>query len=472
MRVTLKGGAYQAQSIIADAQRCINLYPEQNPDQANSEFTHYQTPGLTLVSSPPVAGVCRCIYTATNGQRFDVIGQNVYAVNAGNTYTNIGTLATVSGMVSISDNGTNAILVDGSTVGWKISLTTNAMIQLVDPAFYGADKVDYVDGFFIFNKPNSAQWYISNYQDVTFNPLDIASKSTDADSLVTLIVIHRDIWLLGALNTEVWYNTGAADFTFGRLPGIYIEHGCAAKYSVAKIDTSVFWLSKDRQGQGIVVRGANYQAERISTHAIETAIASYSTISDAIGYTYQYGGHAFYMLSFPTADVTWCFDLATQQWHQRAFLNPDGSLSRHLSNCHSANGGRNLVGDWQNGSVYQFDPNSYTDNGKPILRLRSFPYIGNDSKRVFYHQFVADMEVGRGLADFTDPMVRLRWSDDQGASWGNAVSQSLGKQGQYLTSVQFQRLGYARDRVFELSWSAAVKTALNGAFIDMKVART
>jgi hypothetical protein len=40
--------------------------------------------------------------------------------------------------------------------------------------------------------------------------------------------------------------------------------------------------------------------------------------------------------------------------------------------------------------------------------------------------------------------------------------------GEYLTSVQFQRIGYARDRVFEVSWSSSVRTALNGAFIDLK----
>jgi hypothetical protein len=33
-------------------------------------------------------------------------------------------------------------------------------------------------------------------------------------------------------------------------------------------------------------------------------------------------------------------------------------------------------------------------------------------------------------------------------------------------------LGMARDRVFKLQWSAAVKTALNGAFIRMKECRT
>ncbi|CAJ0682069.1 hypothetical protein R77591_01649 [Ralstonia mannitolilytica] len=473
MRVVLTGGAYTARSLIADAQRCVNLYPEMNPQDAAAPVTHYPTPGLTLISSPPVAGESRCIYTATTGQRYEVVGSNVYSVDLNNVYTLLGSLTTTSGHVCMIDNGTSAFLVDGSPSGKTINLATNAMSSVSDPAFYGADRVDIVDGFFVFNKPYSQQFYISNYNDITFNSLDIASKSTFPDKLVTLGVMHREIWLIGEQTTEVWYNTGSADFTFGRMPGVFIEQGCVAKHSLAKHDLNLFWLGRDKNGQGIVIQGKNYTANRISTHAIEQEFQTYSRLDDAIGYTYQQGGHPFYVLSFPTANKTWCYDLATGQWHQRGYLEADGSVSRHRGACHSFNQGRNLVGDYATGKVYSLDPNAYTDNGNPILHIRSFPHIGAAGKRALFRQFVADMEVGQGLpGDTADPEVRLRWSDDRGFSWGNYVSGSLGKAGDYISVIQYQRLGYARDRVFELSWSAPVKTALNGAYIDMSAART
>lgn len=474
MRIPLTSGAYQAKSIIANAQRSINLYAEANPQDAPTPFTYYPTPGLTLVSTPPVSAESRCIYTSTNGRRYEVVGANVYYVDAGNLYTLLGTLSSVGGPVSMADNGTDAFVVDGTQTGFTIDLTSNVMTQCVDPAFYGADKVDYVDGYFLFNKPQTQQFYISLYDDIAFDSLDIASKSTYSDNLVTLAVMHREIWLFGELTTEVWYNTGASDFTFGRMPGVFIEHGCAAKHSVTKIDLALFWLAKDLQGQGIVFAGKNYQADRISTHALEQEFLTYSRIDDAIGFSYLQGGHAFYVLTFPTANKTWCFDTATGQWAQRGYLEADGTFSRHRMNCHSANGGRNIVGDWQTGLVYQLDPNAYTDNGAAMEYVRGFPHIGGaDGNRVLFRQFIADMEVGRGLpGDTAAPQVRLRWSDDRGASWGNAVSGSMGKVGEFLTSIQFQRLGYARDRVFELSWSAPVRTALNGAWVDVSRART
>jgi hypothetical protein len=473
MRVPLTTGAYQTRSVIAEAQRSVNLYAEANPQDAPAPFTYYPTPGLTPVSTPPASGECRAIYTASNGNRYDVVGGVVYAVN-GSSYTQIGTLPTTTGPVSIVDNGTDAFVVDGSSSGYTISLSDNSMTQCTDPAFYGADKVDYVDGYFIFNKPATQQFYISLFNDIKFDSLDIASKSTYSDNLVTHAVMHREIWLFGELTTEVWYNTGASDFTFGRMPGVFIEHGCGAKHSVAKIDLALFWLSKDLQGQGIVFAGKNYSAERISTHAIEQEFSTYSRIDDAVGFSYLQGGHAFYVLSFPTANKTWCFDTATGQWAERGYLEADGTFSRHRANCHSSNGGRNLVGDYETGAVYALDPSAYTDDGNPILCIRSFPHIGGaDGNRVMFRQFIADMEVGNGLpVDTAAPEIRLRWSDDRGRSWGNSVTSSLGKVGEFLTSIQWQRLGYARDRVFELSWSAPVKTALNGAWVDASRART
>jgi hypothetical protein len=66
-----------------------------------------------------------------------------------------------------------------------------------------------------------------------------------------------------------------------------------------------------------------------------------------------------------------------------------------------------------------------------------------------------------------DNLINLEWSDDRGHSYGSPVSQNIGDRGAYITSLQWQRLGYARDRVFRISWSVPLRTALQGAFIDI-----
>lgn len=475
MRVALTQGAYTARSIIADCQRSINLYAELNPQDAPAPVTHYPTPGLVRLLTFPDGKVVRGVYRASNGNLYAVCGKSVYSVASNWTYSLLGTIADGPNPVSMADNGISLFLVDGTTAGYTVNLASNAFAAVSDPNFYGADRVDFVDTYFLFNQPGTNKFYISLSNSTAFNGLDLAGKIGYPDPLQAVIVMHREVWLIGQLTTEIWYNSGAADFTFQQMPGAFIEHGCAAKYSVTKYDLSVFWLSQDQQGNTIVLKGSNYQAARISTHAIETAIGSYSTISDAIGYTYQQGGHAFYVLTFPTAGKTWAYDMATELWHERAYSDPvNGSLTRHRGNCSTFAYGVNVVGDYVNGALYSYDLNTYTDDGRPIRRIRSFPHLLNDGKRVFYRQFIADMEVGTaaGTVDGTDPEVWLRWSDTRGASWSNPILGTMGAAGEYLTSIQFQRLGMARDRVFELSWSAAVKTALNGAFIDSSPAAT
>ncbi len=477
MRVALTGGAYTARSVIAGAQRCVNLYPEMVPQPQGepAPTAHYPTPGLVSLATPPSPAAGRGLCRASSGQLFAIVGSTVYAVSSGWGWTALGTIAAGATPVSMADNGTTLVLVDGSTAGYTVDLSTLAFGAIGDSAFYGADRVDFSDTYFLFNKPGTPQFYISGSQAVTFDPLDFADKTSSADSLVGVVELRSEIWLLGELFSEVWINSGASDFTFQRLPAGVIEHGCCAKYSIAKQDASVFWLSQDRAGEGIVLMGGGIEVKRISTHAIEAEFGTYATLSDAVGFSYQQGGHVFYVLTFPTADKTWVFDASTGLWHERMWLDDQGVEHRHRGAFHAFAYGANVVQDWQTGALYRLDPDAYDDAGQPIRRVRSFPHMLADGRRVMYRQFIADMEVGTvsGVAaGQNEPQVFLRWSDSRGQSWGNPVGSSLGATGAYQTSIQFQRLGMARDRVFELSWSASVRTALLGAFIDAKPAGT
>lgn len=484
MRIPLIYGAYQAKSIIAEAQRCVNLYPEINPKGAPSPVTHYQTPGLVLLATAPAAARVRGTYRATNGDLYLVSGNHCYFVDSNFNFTDLLTLTPGDNPVSMVDNGVTLILVDGTPNGWSIDLVTHLVTQIMDPNFFGADRADFVDTFFLFNKPNTPIFYASGSEAVTFNALDFAAKTGWADPIQSLIVMQRQIYLIGSLTSEVWYNAGTAPFTFAEMPGTFIEHGTVAKYSITKQDLQVFFLSQDLQGNGRVYAMEGFLPKAISTPAIEFEFSTYATLSDAIGFTYQQEGHVFYVLTFPTADKTWVYDVSTSlaggysAWHERQTLDGNGVPHRVRYQCAANAYGKIIVGDRDNGNLYSLDLNAFTDNGMPIECIRSFPHMMNDLNRGLYTRFVADMECGNddgsvdGSSPQFPPLVYLRWSDDRGKTYGNKVGQSLGSAGQYLTNVQWRRLGYARDRVFELSWSAPAKTALNGAFFEMIPAAT
>lgn len=490
MRVPLLGGAYTASSIIASAQRSVNLYPEENikSSQAPVPVTQYPTPGLTLLVEGLEAG-WRCLYRDSKGALYGVLGTYVYYIDQFFTKHEIGRIVSENNPVYMADNGLAIIVVDGSPNGYAIEMGTNSFAKIGDANFLGSTRADYLDGFFILNVPDTNQWYISlalvTYADListaggtAFDSTDIATKNAYPDPIQGIIVMHREIWLVGELTSEIWYNVGNTVFPFEIIPGAFIEHGTVSAFSLATQDLSVYYLSQDKQGSRMVFLGRNYQVQRISTYAIEQEWATYERVDDSIGFTYQQKGHTFYVLIFPSANKTWVFDEGTGLWHERAWTDDNGFLNRIRPNCVANAYNKIVVGDWENGNLYAWDTDAYTDNGDPISHIRGFPHLVTEANRNFYSQFIADMQVGTntgaidGSTPFNPPVVSLRWSDDRGASYGNRVQQSMGAAGQYLTSIQFQRLGMARDRVFELSWSAPMKTALQGAWVQSHSAGT
>ncbi len=488
VQIPLLSGAYETRSIIAGAQRCVNLFGEVEHYETFAYFpqptgpsvtTHYPTPGLTSLATPS-GGALRGLYFASNDMLFAVVGANVFYIPASFSPQSLGVIAAGTSICSMADNGSVLVLVDGTAAGYTIDLATLAFAAISDPTgtFVGADFVRYLNTYFIFNKPGTPQWYSTESGTLTFNALYFANKAGYADPLAAIAVAQQQIWLLGTQTSEVWYDsggsltTGGAQFPFTQVSGAFINHGCAAKYSVAVYDSNVFWLSRDNAGQAIVMMGqGNYQAQRISTHAIEYQIQTYAQISDAVGYVYQNQGHVFYVLSFPTGDVTWVYDMASKLWHEWASADVNGELHRHRCALGTYAYGQIVGGDWQGGNIYRIDPKAYTDNGTPIQRIRSFPHMLQDLKRVRFTRFVADMAVGAGnpaadTATGAAPSIFLRVSRDRGASFGDPIQQTLGPLGEYRTLVQWRRLGVARDAVFEVFWSAPLETALNGAFID------
>lgn len=405
-RVPLTGGAYQSRALIASAQRCINLFPEIAPpdSQAPVPVTHFETAGLTRLATAANIQGYRCLYTSTDGQLFAVVGAVVYYVAPDWSFAVVGAIPDGTSPVVMSDNGLVILVVDGTlNNGWAIDLIAHTFGAVSPVAFYGGFRVDCIDTFFLLNRPGTAQYYIS-LSNVTyamliggtaFDALDIAQKAIGADPVATLIALRRELWLIGTQTGEVEVDTGDPLFAFAPLAGTSIEHGCGATFSVAKEDISVFWLSQDKRGKGIVVKTDGYGVARISTYAIETDIQAYPRIDDAIGFCYQLGGHAFYVLTFPTADKTWVYELNTGQWHEWNSIDGDGVLHRHRSNCFTAAYGTSLVGDYQNGKLYRLDPNVLTDDGTPIPRIRTFPHLIDTGNRVSYEEFVADMEVGQ-----------------------------------------------------------------------------
>lgn len=470
------GATYKLSSVNIDAQRCVNLYPQINEvdkgakGKSSEVMALLGTPGLTLlntIGNGPIRGQ----HVGNDGNLYLVSGNKLYRVNSSFNETEIGVLETSSGNVGINDNGTTLIVVDG-TYGYYHTMSSITTTKFSGTGWLGSTHVSILDGYAIFNDPNTQKFYITAINAITLDPLDFATANGSPDDIIAHQVNHRELWLFGKNSIEMWYNTGNADFPIERIGSGFLELGLAAAYSVAKLDKITIWMARNKDGQGIVYVAEGYNTLRVSNHAVEQAIQSYGDISDAIAWTYQMNGHSFYVLSFPTANHTWVYDLTTNLWHEWLYWN-NGSYERHRGANHTFVYNKHVVGDYENGNIYELDPDVYSDNGNEIRAMRTAPHLSNDNKRIQYNSLRIDLETGIGLitGQGSDPKMMLQYSDDGGHTWSNERQVSIGKIGKFNTRAKFHKLGISRDRIYSISISDPVKRTIIGADIDFEILR-
>lgn len=499
MKTPILGSSYVARSVNAADNRMVNLFPEILPENGKEAAFLNRAPGMNLqqtIESGPIRALWS---TQTYGPYFYIVsGNSFYRASGLTSPAEIIGYVSGTGPVSIADNGIQLFLACGAE-GFIYNQSTEEFAKITDPDFPGATTVAYLDGYFVFNEPNSQRIWVSQLLDgSSVEPLDFASAEGSPDGVVGVITDHRELWVFGTDTTEVWYDSGATDFPLQPIQGAFNEVGCASAFSIAKMDNRIFWLGTDPRGKGIVLAAEGYKGVRISTHAVEWQIQQYANINDAVAYTYQQDGHSFYVLNFPSANTTWVYDASTQVWHERAgFVS--GAFTRHRSNCMCNFQGNIVVGDYQNGNIYTFDLNLYADGDytqKWLRSWRAIPAGQNNLKRTAHHSLQLDMETGTGfvtdpsllLAEDDDfiitesgyyiavstafdsygdaPQVMLRWSDDGGHTWSSEHWVTMGTTGQYGKRVIWRRLGMTeklRDRVYEVSGTDPTKIAILGA---------
>jgi hypothetical protein len=159
--------------------------------------------------------------------------------------------------------------------------------------------------------------------------------------------------------------------------------------------------------------------------------------------------------------------VASDLWHEWSSFDTTGAEHRHRATCHAFAYDTNVVNDFNNGNLYALSLSAFSDNGEPIRRVIDFPRSVDpeDNARVEYKSLTIDCDTGESVIPGDTPLITLRWSDDMGKTWSNAIEMPLGQMGQYGRTIRFQRLGAARNRRFRLEWSANALTAISGAYV-------
>ena len=446
------GSSDPSQSPNASVQRTVNWYVEPiEVAEGKARVVLYPTPGVEVfcrLSDGPV----RALF-AQNGRAFCVSGSIFYELFTDGTSLARGVVASSDLPATISSNGEAGGQL-GITSGvnfYTYNLLTNTG-PTVRASAANCTMAGFLDGYFIALDTATATLKVSTLEDGSvWDPTMVGQRNTAADKWVAMLISHREVWLLGSQKTDVWYNSGAL-FPLEPIPGAFMQVGCAAPYSAAVLGASVMWLGANENGQGIVWRAQGYQPVRVSHSAMEHAISQYSTVADAIGWTYQDQGHGFYVLQFPTAKACWVYDANTNQWHERLWWNTTtASYDCYRPMFHCFAFGKHLVGDRLTGAIYDMSINHRLDaDGAAIRRLRQGQHLCAEQQWQFYPSAQLDMETGVGTSAYPNPKVMLQWSDDGGHTWSRERWESAGSMGTFGKQVTWNRLGRSRDRVFRV----------------------
>lgn len=399
------GGSYKSQSSFVNAERCVNFFPEiQDVPGSKARIVLYPTPGI-LTFADLVAGRNRAIFYQ-NGRAFSVSGDQFFELFPNGTSTNYGTVADDGRQATISANGVQLFITGGGN-GYVFTLATNTYAQITAAGFPGASMGAFLDGWFIALVPSSRQINVSSlYNGLAWNASAYTILSQDTDNLVSMLTDHKQLWLFGGQHGHVYEDSGNPNFPFEPVlsSGAQVEHGCPAEFGPSQLDNTVFFVGGDQRGEGIGWRLEGYLPRRITTHAVEHEWQSYSRIDDLISWTYQASGHAFWMVYFPTADKMWCYDVASGFWHERTWFGGMPTMEHaHRGATHVFAFGKHLVGDRENGKIYEMSSDFLTDDGDVIRRVRQAPHISNEQKMIYYKQFQLDMQVGIGLDQIVEP---------------------------------------------------------------------
>jgi len=506
------GPSYEAPSIYQDDQECINFYLEIDPNKGQGTrgaTALYPTPGLVTVAQLPGSEV-RAMQPLFGTNPFIMIAvcdSGVYKIDLSYTVTQIGTLSTTSGNCQISYNrdpqdGIFAYIVDGPNRYFYVP-STNVFTQLAstDGPWQGATTVDVIDNYNIYNEPGTNNWAATDISSPYSTNAYYGTKDGEPDPIVAVVADHRQVYLFGSQTTEVWVDVGSqiqglTTFPFSRISGTMMQHGCAAVNSVYQFEEQLMFVSQDARGQGIIGAVQGYTFVRLSNHAVEQSLMN-QKIDDAKSYTYRLEGHEMYVVVFPSIDLTWVYDLTTKVWHKWLSWNPVSGYHRHRSNCGAFFGNVYLVGDYENGKIYQLDNEVYTEDGNTIRRLRRCPHLVTDLQREYFAEMQIQFQPGVGLStnpsyiiedlitenglylitedgnNLTtdgylggvgyDPQAMLRWSSDGGSTWSNEHWVSIGKIGKYNNRAIWRRLGWSRDRIFEVAVSDPIKAVIVSA---------
>lgn len=379
--IDIIGGFYTVGGRSWAAQDCVNYLPVAAEVTGTKTQTMLRTPpGLrpwVKVGEGPDYAI-RGMHDV-EGALFVVSGSKLYEISSKGVAIPLGTVPGV-GRVSMAHNqiaGGNQLLVVNGNAGYVWNTLTQTFQRVTDEGYPGSSVAQFINSYIMQLEPFGRFLFFSDLADATeYNTLDRFEAEAQPDPIVSILTDQNEVVAFGTRTMQFFENTGAAQGTF-QSKGVVISRGCAGRFTPVKIDNSIAWLGDD----GVFYRLDGYSPRRISTHAIEEAIAGLDW-SQAFGMVWTDQGHAVAYWTFPDGQ-TWGYDVSSGLWHRRASYHQTHEVSRRwrLSSLIRSTG-KWIGGDATSGKLFVLDWDyMLEDEDQPLVSERVTQIAFNNGSR-------------------------------------------------------------------------------------------
>ncbi len=464
------GGEYKSVSHSVNNQECVNFYVNIDKENGNP-LSLLPTPGCKeWLSVSGNTGEVRAIKQITDDLLAFVIRDTLYVANKSKFVTTVTpAFSSLSGHMILASDFLNycSILDVAYDKLYVLDFLTYAITEVVLPAGVRASSLTYQDGMWIIANKGSDYFYMSGVGDpYTYSPLRYKSAEYSGDKIITVVSDHDELCAFGSRTIEFFQNAGTTDTIFESINGSSQEIGIAGADAFTSVNSALFFLDS----QGFPRVSTEYRADFLNQGQIAFQMSKLTTINDCFLFNYIYQGHIFVVFTFPTENKTWVYDVTTGVWHRRSSY-PYDTDGRWRANCYEFFDRKHLIGDYNNGIIYELDFETFTENSETMAALRRFPVISSNGRTSVNHnslEIAIQPGVGLETGQGDDPQIMMRYSDDNGQTFSNELWRSLGKTGEYSHRVIWNRLGRAVEREYEIKITDPVNRVITGGFLNGK----
>lgn len=431
---------------LANREEIINLFAEVQSPNAKKTVTLLGTSGaeeyLTLPSKILGQGLFK-------GELFVVTSTKLYVIRYDNYYEIGDVDFDEDKEVYFASNGVHLVLTSGKSFYYK----EGEGVQEITHEFYRPSTfVTYQDGYFIFTRAESGEFFISKLYSVEFIGTDYATAESLPDKLLRVVSLNRQLWLIGERSIEVWYNSGDVDFPFSRINGAVSKIGCLDANTIQIVNNSIIFVGNDEN----IYQTIGYTPTVISNLKLAQEINQNTTPSSST--TYHEEGHNFYIINF--RNRSYGYDALTSLWHTRESNNKPWIVRNTLNY-------KTEIFGISDSKLLKVGIKYPTELNKKIERVMIFPPINKGVDPISISAFTLDMQVGESKIN-NEIFANLSISKNGGVDYGFEHKKSVGKVGEFLKRVKWRQLGRGVNFVFKVSIIADIQIKIIGGFIETR----